>query len=49
MEENLVVTVGEVDVVYRVLGRSILTLLLVTTAGCMTIWPVTVPKWSSHK
>ena len=43
------VTVGEVDVVYRVLGRSILTLLLVTVVGCVAIWPVTVPKRSSHK
>ena len=26
-----------------------MTLLLVTIVGCVAIWPVTVPKRSSHK
>ena len=49
VDENLVEIVDEEDVVDRVLGRSILTLSLVTIVGCVAIWPVTVPKRSNHK
>ena len=37
VEEGLVVVVDAVDVVDRVLGQSILTLLLVTVVGCVAI------------
>ena len=35
---------GVVEVVHLLQARSTLTLLPVTGAGCVAIWPVTVPK-----
>ena len=46
--ENLV-NVDVVEETANFLVRSILNRWLVTIMGCIAIWPVTVPKWSSHK
>ena len=47
-EENLVVDTDEVAEEDNRQARSILTRLLVTGAGCVAIWPVTVPKLGMH-
>ena len=51
MHENLVVDVDEVEEELSRQVRSILTPLLVTGAGCVAIWPVTVlnPVRHSHR
>ena len=47
-EENLVVDADAVDEEDNHQARSILTRLLATGAGCVAIWPVTVPNLVMH-
>ena len=47
-DENLVVDADAAEEVDHRQARSILTRLLATGAGCVAIWPVTVPKPDMH-
>ena len=47
-EENLVVDADEEEEVDNHQARSILIRLLATGAGCVAIWPVTVPNPDMH-
>ena len=47
-DENLVVDADAVEEVDHRQARSILTRLLATGAGCVAIWPVTIPKPDMH-